>query len=52
MEHAGHSGLTQETVYAWWPIAAAVAIIGAMLGTVAPAMKAIRQDVTQALSYE
>jgi putative ABC transport system permease protein len=52
MQHAGHSGLTQETVYAWWPIAAAIAVTGAVLGTIAPAMKAIRQDVTQALSYE
>jgi putative ABC transport system permease protein len=52
MQHAGHSGLTQETVYAWWPIAAAIAVAGAVLGTIAPAMKAIRQDVTQALSYE
>jgi len=52
MQHAGHSGLTQETVYAWWPIAAAIAVIGAVLGTMAPAVKAIRQDVTQALSYE
>ena len=52
MQHAGHSGLTQETVYAWWPIAAAIAVTGAVLGPIAPAMKAVRQDVTQALSYE
>jgi putative ABC transport system permease protein len=52
IEHIGHSGLTQETVYAWWPIAGAVAITGAVLGTLAPAFKAIREEVTQALSYE
>jgi putative ABC transport system permease protein len=52
LEHIGHSGLTQETVYAWWPIAGAIAVTGAVLGTLAPAFKAIRQEVTQALSYE
>ena len=52
IEHIGHSGLTQETVYAWWPIAGAIAIMGAVLGTLAPAFKAIREEVTQALSYE
>jgi putative ABC transport system permease protein len=52
MEHVVHSGLTHETVYLWWPIAGAIAITGALLGTVAPAVKAVRQDVTEALSYE
>ena len=52
LEHIGHSGLTQETVYAWWPIAGAIAITGAMLGALAPAYIAIRLEVTQALSYE
>jgi len=52
LEHIGHSGLTQETVYSWWPIAGAIAVTGAVLGAVAPALMAIRQDVTQALSYE
>ena len=52
LEHIGHSGLTQETVYYWWPIAGAIAVTGALLGAVAPAFMAIRQDVTQALSYE
>ena len=50
--HIGHSGLTQETVYVWWPIAGAIALTGAVLGTLAPAFKAIHQEVTQALSYE
>jgi putative ABC transport system permease protein len=52
IQHIGHSGLTQETVYAWWPIAGAIAVTGAVLGTLAPAFKAIREEVTQALSYE
>jgi putative ABC transport system permease protein len=52
IEHIGHSGLTQETVYAWWPIAGVIAVTGAVLGTLAPAFKAIREEVTQALSYE
>lgn len=44
--------LVQETVYAWWPIAGGIAIVGAMLGAVVPGMKAVQQDVTEALSYE
>jgi putative ABC transport system permease protein len=52
IEHIGHSGLTQETVYAWWPIAGAIAVLGAVLGTITPAVNATRQDVTTALSYE
>lgn len=50
--HVAHSSLTQETVYFWWPIAGLIAVAGALLGTIAPAYKAIRQDVTEALSYE
>jgi putative ABC transport system permease protein len=52
IEHIGHSGLTQETVYIWWPIAGAIAVLGAVLGTIAPAVNATRQDVTTALAYE
>ena len=33
-------------------IAGGIAIVGAMLGVVVPGMKAVRQDVTEALSYE
>jgi putative ABC transport system permease protein len=44
--------LVQETVYYWWPITCAIAVVGAMLGAVVPAMKAVKQDVTEALSYE
>ena len=52
MTHVAHSSLTQETVYLWWPIAGLIAVGVALLGTVAPAYKAIHQDVTEALSYE
>jgi len=52
MKHFEPGSLVQETVYGWWPIAGAIAIVGAMLGAVAPAMKAVQQDVTEALSYE
>jgi putative ABC transport system permease protein len=44
--------LVQETVYGWWPIAGLIAILGALLGAIVPAMRAARQDVTEALSYE
>jgi len=52
MRHAVPASLTQETVYGWWPIAAAIAIVGALLGAVIPAYKAMKLDVTEALSYE
>jgi putative ABC transport system permease protein len=52
MMHAVPASLTQETVYRWWPIAAGISVIGALLGTVFPAMKAVKQDVIQALAYE
>jgi len=50
--HALPSNLTQETVYSWWPIAGAIAIVGALLGAIVPGYKAVQQDVTEALSYE
>jgi putative ABC transport system permease protein len=52
MQDVVPNSLTQETVYAWWPISAAIAIIGALLGTVVPGIKAVQQDATEALSYE
>jgi putative ABC transport system permease protein len=52
MAHAVPASLVQETVYEWWPIAGVIAIGGAMLGTVVPAMRAVKQDATEALSYE
>jgi putative ABC transport system permease protein len=52
MQHSVPASLVQETVYSWWPIAGAIAIVGAMLGAVVPGIKAVKQDVTEALSYE
>jgi putative ABC transport system permease protein len=52
MQHAVPASLTQETVYEWWPIAGAIAVVGAMLGAIVPGIKAVRQDAIEALSYE
>jgi len=52
MKHAVPASLVQETVYGWWPIATGIAIVGALLGAIVPGMKAVKQDVTEALSYE
>jgi putative ABC transport system permease protein len=50
--HELPSNLVQETVYLWWAYAGAIAIVGAMLGVIVPGVKAVKQDVTEALSYE
>ena len=52
MKHFSPGSLVQETVYYWWPISGAIAIVGALLGAVVPGYKAVQQDVTEALSYE
>jgi putative ABC transport system permease protein len=52
MKYFVPSSLVQETVYAWWPIAAGIAIAGAVMGAIIPVMKAVSQDVTTALAYE
>jgi putative ABC transport system permease protein len=52
MQHVIPSSLTQETVYQWWPIAGGIAIVGSLLGVIVPAIRAIRQDAIEALSYE
>jgi putative ABC transport system permease protein len=36
----------------WWPIAAAIALGGALLGATYPGLKAARQDAIEALAYE
>jgi putative ABC transport system permease protein len=36
----------------WWPISAAIAVAGALLGAIYPGLKAARQDAIEALSYE
>jgi putative ABC transport system permease protein len=52
MKHAVPASLVQETVYGWWPIAGGIAVVGALLGAIVPGIKAVKQDVTEALSYE
>lgn len=52
MQHAVPASLTQETVYSWWPIAGGIAIAGALLGVIVPVIKAVKQDATEALTYE
>jgi putative ABC transport system permease protein len=39
-------------VPSWWPIAAAIAITGALLGALYPGLKAARQDAIEALAYD
>jgi len=52
MQHVVPNSLTQETVYWWWPITGAIAIVGALIGAIIPGIKAVQQDATEALSYE
>ena len=52
MKHLVPPPLVQETVYWWWLYAGGIAIVGAILGVVVPGVKAVKQDVTEALSYE
>lgn len=52
MTYFAPSTLAQVTVYGWWPIAAAIALVGSLLGATVPAIKAVRQDVIRALAYE
>lgn len=44
--------LNQVIVPQWWPIAAAVALAGSLLGALYPGWKAATQDAIEALSYE
>lgn len=44
--------LIQAIVPSWWPIAAGIALVGALLGAIYPGLKAARQDAVEALSYE
>jgi putative ABC transport system permease protein len=52
MQYTVPASLTQETVYSWWPIAGAIAVGGSLLGVIVPAIRAVKQDATEALSYE
>jgi putative ABC transport system permease protein len=44
--------LIQAIVPEWWPIAAGIALTGAILGAIYPGIKAARQDAIEALAYE
>ena len=44
--------LIQAIVPEWWPIAAGIALAGALLGAAYPGLKAARQDPIEALAYE
>lgn len=44
--------LVQAIAPDWWPIAAGIALVGALLGAVYPGLKAARQDAVEALAYE
>ncbi|HLG96247.1 MAG TPA: ABC transporter permease [Bryobacteraceae bacterium] len=44
--------LIQAIVYDWWFYAAALALLGALLGAIYPGLKAARQDAIEALAYE
>lgn len=46
------SSLRVVDVPDWWPIAAAIALGGALLGAIYPGFKAARQDAIEALAYE
>ena len=51
LEFAGAS-LTPMVTPDWWPIAAVISIVGALLGAMYPGWKAVRQDALEALSYD
>ena len=46
------ASLIQAIVPLWWPIAAAIAVFGALLGALGPGLKAARQDAIEALAYD
>jgi putative ABC transport system permease protein len=52
MQHAGPASLSQVTVFYWWPRATGIAVIGSLAGATVPAVKALKQDAVEALSYE
>ena len=44
--------MVQVTTPDWWPIAAAIAISGSLIGAIYPGLKAARQDAIEALAYD
>lgn len=43
---------TTIVAYDWWPRAALIALVGALIGAIYPGLKAARQDAIEALSYD
>lgn len=46
------ASLQQKIVPEWWPWTTLIALAGALLGTLYPALKAARQDAIEALAYD
>ncbi|MEO8025533.1 MAG: FtsX-like permease family protein [Bryobacteraceae bacterium] len=46
------SSMTQVIVPDWWPIAAAISLIGSLVGALYPGLKAAQQDAIEALAYD
>jgi len=46
------ASLSQVIVPQWWPLAAGIALAGALLGSAYPGWRAARQDPIEALAYE
>ncbi len=46
------ASMQQKITPEWWPRALAIALLGALLGTLYPGMKAAKQDAIEALSYD
>jgi putative ABC transport system permease protein len=44
--------LIQDIVPKWWPIAFGLALGGALLGALYPGLKAAKQDVIEAISFD
>lgn len=44
--------MTTEIVYAWWPWAGVIALVGSLVGAIYPGLKAARQDAIEALAYD